>query len=188
MMRSSSKKMILSVLVLASLCGTLLVSGCAARAEYMEPEVLDMGWDGGENGKSYSVSINESTGGIDPKPMWGSQISNTAFTAALTNSVKRSGLFQTVTTGDGADYVLDVAILDYDQPWNGANMTVHMETTWKLTNAKTQDVVWSNTFPMAYTANWKSSPTDTGRAKNAQEGAARATIKEGLRRLSIVEL
>ena len=188
MMRSSSKKMIVSVLILVGLCGTLLVSGCAARAKYMEPEVLDMAWDGGENGKSYSVSINESTGGIDPKPMWVSQISNTAFTSALTNSVKRSGLFQTVTTGDGADYVLDVAILDYDQPWNGSNMTVRMETTWQLTNAKTQDVVWSNTFPAAYTANWKCSPTDTGRAKNAQEGAARTTIKEGLRRLSRVDL
>jgi hypothetical protein len=187
MKRSSSKKMIVSVLILVGLCGTLLTSGCAARSEYMEPNGLDMAWDG-ESGKPYTVSINESTGGIDPKPMWGSQISNTAFTAALTNSLKKTGVFQTVTTGDGADYILDVAILNYDQPWNGANMTVRMETTWKLTNAKTQDVVWSNTFPAAYTANWKSSPTDTGRAKNAQEGAARTTIKEGLRRLSIVEL
>ena len=113
---------------------------------------------------------------------------HTAFTAALTNSVKRSGLFQTVTTGDGADYILDVAISDYDQPWNGSNMTVRMETTWQLTNAKTQDVVWSNTFPAAYRAVWKSSLTDTGRAQKAQEGAARVTIREGLRRLSRVDL
>ena len=187
MKRSSSKKMIVSVLVLVGLCGTLFVGGCAARAKYMEPETLDMAWDGASD-KPYTVSVNESSGGIAPKPLWTSQISNTAFTAALTNSLKKSGLFQTVTTGDGADDILDVAILDYDQPWNGANMTVRMETTWKLTNAKTQDVVWSNTFPAAYTANWKCSPTDTGRAKNAQEGAARTTIKEGLSRLSRVDL
>ena len=185
MKRISSKKMIVGVLL--SLCMALFASGCAARARHMEPENLDMVFDVA-NGKSYTVSINESSGGIDPKPLWSSQISNTEFTAALTNSLKRSGVFQTVTTGDGVDYVLDVAILDYNQPWNGSNMTVRMETKWVLTDAKTQEIVWSNTFPAAYKAIWISSLTDTGRIRKAQEGAARTTIEEGIRRLSILEL
>jgi hypothetical protein len=153
----------------------------------MEPENLDMVFDG-EGDKPYTVSINESTGGGEPNPRWNSKISDVEFTAALTNSLKKSGVFQAVTIGDGADYLLDVAILDYDQPWYGANITVRMETTWKLTNAKTGDLVWSNTFPMAYRAEWISSLTDRGRIRNAQEGAARATIREGIRRLSMLEL
>ena len=187
MKRSSSKKIVVSVLVLTSLCMALLISGCAARARCMEPEDLDIVFDVADS-NSYAVSINESSGGIAPKPLWSSQISNTEFTVALTNSLKKSGVFQTVTTGDGADYILDVAILDYDQPWNGSNMTVRMETEWVLTDAKTGDIVWSNTFPTAYKAIWISSLTDTGRIQKAQEGAARNNIKEGIRRLSILEL
>lgn len=186
MKRSSSKKIVVSILVLTSLCMALLISGCAARARCMEPEDLDMVFDGAN--KPYTVSINESSGGIAPKPLWSSQISNTEFTVALTSSLKKSGVFQTVTTGDGADYILDVAILDYDQPWNGSNMTVRMETKWVLTDAKTGNLVWSNTFPTAYKAIWISSLTDTGRIQKAQEGAARNNIKEGIRRLSILEL
>ena len=217
MKRSSSKKMIVSVLV--SVCMTLLTigCGCTARAKKMTPEYLDMVFDGAE--KPYSVSVNEatvpmqrhslrhkspvdkeldhrwdneSTLGYEPNPRWGAGIPMTEFTWALTDALEQSRVFQTVKKiNDGADYVLDVAILDYDQPWYGSSMTVRLETKWQLTEVETQKVVWSNTFPISKKVVWiesLGSITDRGRAQKAQEDAARAAIKEGIRRLSIVEL
>jgi hypothetical protein len=136
----------------------------------------------------YTVSVNESTGGIDAKPLWDTQISNTAYTEALSRALAKSGVFQTVTKGDGADYIFDVTILSYDQPWHGANINVRMETKWELTNAKTHEPVWSNTFATAYRADWLSSLFDDERKEKAHEGAARTNIKEGIRRLSLLNL
>ncbi|MHC4883396.1 MAG: hypothetical protein ACYTCV_12505 [Planctomycetota bacterium] len=192
MKRKMSKKIILwSVLVLISTCIPLLTLGCSvdnsASAARMVPDNLAVTWDG-EKPKPYTVSVSESTGGKNPNPRWTSQISNTEFTAALMETVKQSHVFQEVTTGDGADYILDVDILNYDQPWYGSVMKVRMETTWKLTDAKTKKVVWSNTFPSAYRAEWKSSMFDRARIRNAHEGVARENIREGIRRLSALEL
>ncbi len=179
----SRKIIIVIVLVLASLSVILLASGCAAKASSMVPKNFEV-----VNKHPYTVSINESTGGIDAKPLWSSQVSNTAFTEALSNALAKSGVFQTVTKGDGADYILDVTILNYDQPWHGANINVRMETKWELTNAKTHAPVWSNTFATAYRAAWLSSLFDGERIEKSHERAARTNIKEGIRRLSILSL
>lgn len=191
MKRSSSRKMIVSVLVLSGLCLTLLTTGCTARARKMIPENMAMTWDG-EGAKPYSVSVNEATVPMEPNPRWKAGIPSTEFTWALTDALERSGLFQMVKPiNDGADYMLDVEILDYDNPWYGSGMTVRLETKWQLTEAKTQKVVWSNTFPISKKVVWiesLGSMTDRGRAQKAQEDAARATIKEGIRRLSVLEL
>lgn len=179
----SRRIIIVSVLVLANLSVILLASGCAAKASSMVPKAFEV-----VNKHPYTVSINESTGGVDAKPLWNSQISNTAFTTALSKALAKSGVFQTVTKGDGADYILDVTILNYDQPWHGANIDVRMETKWELTDAKTHAPVWSNTFATAYRAVWLSSLFDGERIEKAHERAARANIKEGIRRLSILSL
>ena len=184
---SLRKNITVGVFVLVSLAMALLISGCSARAQKMTPKDYEV-----VRQMPYSVSVNESTGGIDPKPLWGSQISDTEFTAALKNALEKSSVFQTVTTGDGADYILDVKILDYDKPWNGADMNVSIETKWQLINAKTHEVVWSSSFSSAYKAKrwWLSVifDTDTQRRQKAQEGAARNNIKEGIRRLSLLSL
>jgi len=179
----SRKNIIVSVLVLAYLSVILLASGCAAQASKMVPRDFEV-----VNKHPYAVSINESTGGIDAKPLWDSQISNSAYTEALSRALAKSGVFQTVTKGDGVDYILDVTILSYDQPWHGANINVRMETKWELTNAKTHTPVWSNTFATAYRAAWLSSLFDDERKEKAHEGAARTNIKEGIRRLSLLSL
>lgn len=183
MKRSLSRKIMMNVLVLASLSVVLLASGCAAKASRMVPRDFEL-----VNKHPYTVSVNESIGGIDAKPLWYSQVSNSAFTEALSNALAKSGVFQTVTKGDGADYILDVTILKYDQPWHGANIVIGMETKWELTNAKTHAPVWSNTFATAYRAVWLESLFDGERIEKAHEAAARTNIKEGIRRLSLLSL
>jgi len=179
----SRKIIIVSVLVLANLSVILLASGCAAKASSMVPTSFEV-----VNKHPCTVSIKDSRGGIDAKPLWSSQISNIAYTKALSNALAKSGVFQTVTKGDGADYILDVTIWGYDQPWHGANIVIGMKTKWELTNAKTHAPVWSNTFTTAYRAEWLSSLFDQERIEKAHEAAVRTNIKEGIRRLSILSL
>jgi len=189
MIRILTRKIMSSLLVLANLSVFLIASGCAAKASKMVPADFEV-----VNKHSYTVSINESTGGKDTKPAWHSQISNSAFTEALSNALVESGVFQAVIKGGGvdykggADYILDVTILDYDQPWHGANIVISMKTKWELTNAKTLVPVWSNTFKTTYRAVWWESPFDWQRIEKAHEGSVRTNIKEGIRRLSLLSL
>jgi len=189
MKRRLSRKIMVSVLVLANLSVVLLASGCAAKACRMVPKEFEV-----INTLPYTVSVNESKGGIDPKPLWHSEISNTPYTEALSYSLKESGVFQDVITGGGvdhlggADYILDVTIMEYDRPNQGANIIIRMKTKWELTDAKTLEPVWSNTFKTAYRTEWGKSIFDGERIELAHEGAVRTNIKEGIRRLSLLSL
>jgi len=189
MKRRLLRKVMVSVLVLANLIVALLATGCAAKTGRMIPKEFEV-----INMHPYTVSVNESKGGIDPKPLWHSEISNTPYTEALSISLKESGVFQDVITGGGvdnlggADYILDVTILEYDRPTQGANIIIRMHTKWTLTNAKTDAVVWSSTFKTSHRTPWGKSIFDGERIEQAQEAGVRANIKEGIRRLSILSL
>ncbi len=189
MKRILSRMIMMSVLVLASLSMVWIASGCAARASKMVPKDFEV-----INQHPYVVSVSESIGGMDAKPLWTSQISNPAFTEALSNALAKSGVFQTVIKGGGvdhrggADYILDVTILHYDKPWHGANLIIGMKTKWELTVAKTHKPVWSNTFKTTHREAWLSSLFDGQRIEKAHEASVRTNIKEGVRRLSILSL
>ena len=177
------KKIIMSVLVLASLSVFLLASGCAANASRMVPTDFEV-----VNKHHHTVSINESIGGRETNPLWTSQVSNSAFTEALSNALAKSGVFQAVIKGGGADYLLDVTILDYDQPWIGIDIDIRMKTKWELADAKTLVPVWSDTFETTYRAKLSDALIAAERLQKANEGSVRTNIKEGIRRLSILSL
>ena len=189
MKRKLSRKIVTSVLVLVNLSVILLASGCAAKTARMIPKEFEV-----ISSHPYTVSVNESKGGIDPKPLWHSEISNTPYTEALSQSLKKSFVFQDVITGggaasrEGADYILDVTIMEYDRPSQGANIIIRMNTKWTLTDATTHSAVWSNTFKTAYRADWGKSMFDGERIELAHEAAVRTNIKEGIRRLSLLSL
>ncbi len=183
MKRMLLKKIIMSVLVLASLSVFLLISGCAANASRMVPTDFEV-----VNKHHHTVSINESIGGRETNPLWTSQVSNSAFTEALSNALAKSGVFQAVIKGDGADYLLDVTILDYDQPWIGIDIDIRMKTKWELADAKTLVPVWSDTFETTYRAKLSDVLIAAERLQKANEGSVRTNIKEGIRQLSLLSL
>ena len=173
----------MSVLVLVSLSVFLLTSGCAAQASRMVPLDFEV-----VNKHQYTVSISESIGGRETNPLWTSQVSNSAFTEALSNALAQSGVFQAVIKGGDADYILDVTILDYDQPWIGVDIDIRMNTKWELTDAKTLVPVWSETFETTYRAKLTDAFFGAARLQKANEGSVRTKIKDGIRRLSILSL
>ena len=177
------RKVVMSVLVLVSLSVFLLTSGCAAQASRMVPLDFEV-----VNKHPYTVSISESIGGRETNPLWTSQVSNSAFTEALSNALAQSGIFQAVIKGGGADYILDVTILEYDQPWIGIDIDIRMKTKWELADAKTLVPVWSETFETTYRAKLSDAFIAAERLQKANEGSVRTNIKEGIRRLSILSL
>ncbi len=183
MRQRSLRKIVMSTIVLTILSAFLLNSGCAAQASRMVPLEFDVA-----NKHPHSVSINESIGGKETNPLWTSQISNKAFTEALNNALAQSGVFQSVIKGGDADYILDVTMLEYDQPWLGADIDIRMKTKWELADAKTLVPVWSETFETTYKAKLTDALIAAERLQKANEGSVRTNIKEGIRRLSILSL
>ncbi|MCK4886977.1 MAG: hypothetical protein KAS96_06280 [Planctomycetes bacterium] len=183
MKRMMLKKIIIGVLFLISLSVSLLINGCAANANRMVPTDFEV-----VNKHHHTVSINISTGWKETNFLWTSQVSNSAFTEALNNALVKSGVFQAVIKGGGADYLLDVTILNYDQPWIGINFDIRMKTKWKLTDTKTLVPVWSGIFETTYRAKFSDALIAAERLQKANEGSVRTNIKEGIRRLSLLSL
>jgi len=173
----------MSTIVLTILIAFLLNSGCAAQASRMVPSDYEV-----VNKHPYTVSISESIGGRGTNPLWTSQISNKAFTEALSNALAQSGVFQAVIKGGDSDYILDVTILDYNQPWMGADIDISMNTKWELANAKTLVPVWSDTFKTTYRAKLTDALIAAERLQKANEGSVRTNIKEGIKRLSMLNI
>lgn len=177
------RKVVVSVLILACFSVFLVTSGCAAQASRMVPTDFEV-----VKNHPFTVSVGESVGGRETNPLWTSQVSNSAFTEALNNALAKSSVFQAVVKVGDADYRLDVTILAYDQPWIGIDIDIRMKTKWELTDAKTFVAVWSDTFETTYRAKLSDALVAAERLQKANEGAARANIREGIRRLSTLSL
>lgn len=130
------------------------------------------------------------TGGSDKSSETTSQISNPDFAAALTKSIQQSGLFAKVIPAGqpGADFQLEIAIAELQQPVIGATMTATAEATWTLTRASNGFVIWQKAISASHTAGAKEAFTGVERMRLAIEGAARDNINDGLTQLSAVAL
>ncbi|MCK5226065.1 MAG: hypothetical protein KAQ89_05055 [Planctomycetes bacterium] len=177
---------IFTIVILIFYSGLILLQGgCAARAYKMVPLDLEVA-----NKHPYSVRVNDPVGGRETSIFWSSQISNSAFAEAITESLVKSGVFKTVIKGEGADYILDVTILHCDQPvpMISLDVDVKMETQWMLTDAKTFRPVWTDTFETTYREKLTDTFLPQERIQRANEGSAKTNIAEGIRRLSMLKL
>ncbi len=164
----------------------LFACSCVARSEKMVPQSFEV-----RNKIAGSVKIDEVVGARQTNSfqMWMSQISSTAFTEALIESITEAGLFDSVVKSNAdADYFLDVTILDYDQPLFGLDLNIKMKTQWQLTDAKKFVPVWTETFETAYKAKFDSALLPAEKSRKAYEGAIRVNIREGIRRLALMKL
>jgi len=175
------------VLLLLGIVGGGGISGCAtsspAHPAGMTEQDLRV-----QRSHPYSIRV-EARGGQATDPKGPSQISNEAFAQALADSIRDSGLFARVISGEAPDYLLRVAIVNLDQPpKQGFSMTVQMETTWTLVKTDHGDPVWADSIRSSYTASAISSRKAVTRMRLATEGAARANIRQGMEKISRLEL
>jgi hypothetical protein len=158
------------------------IPGCLTRSSRMVPEKFEV------TKKIHgSVRVDEVVGSRETNSfqLWMSQVSGVAFTEALADSIAKANLFDAVVKTDSADYILDVTILSYDQPFGiGLDLDIKMKTKWELTGTKKFVPVWSDTFEIAYKARFSDALLPAEKSQKAYEGAIRAAIAEGIKRLS----
>ena len=122
-------------------------------------------------------------GGEPTIPLGRSKISNQDFEHALAQGLAQAGLLLAVVD-EPADYRLDVTIEEVAQPWFAFPMTVQLVTRWELARRGEREPFWTDTIRSTYTGPFSAEFFGIRRLRLANEGAARAAILEGIRRLA----
>ena len=156
------------------------VGGCASGgvSRNMVPKDFTVA-----NTHPYSVLVKVE-GGRETDAAGIPQISSAEFQAAIVESLTTYGVFKTVLTEGNTDYKLEAAIMNLQQPMFGFNMTVTIETAWKLTNLKDGSTVLSENLINSYTATVGDAFAGVTRLRVASEGAARENIRDALKKIS----
>jgi hypothetical protein len=162
------------------LCASILFEcGCAARANKMVPAKLEV-----TNKHPYTVRVEGHVAGYNRKA---SLISDSAFTDALTESILKSGVFKGTVRGEGADCLLNVVILQCDQPSIGLDLNINVETSWHLSKQGQAEPVWSGTIATSYKAALGKAFFANERLQKATEGVVRTNIQQGIEKLSTLQ-
>jgi hypothetical protein len=174
----------LSSLMLSLIALAALLTGCATPATSvgMTPTSYEIAK---KHPNTVSLSIK---GGSETSPMYKSQISNEDFSTALIEAIKSSQTFSKVIQGPGGDYVLDITIFNLDQPSFGGSFTVKIEVGWILKRADNNTTVWQESIKSEHTATLSDALAAVKRLRLATEGAAKANIREGLAKISKLNL
>lgn len=129
------------------------------------------------------------TGGAETSAMGASNIANADFAEAIKTSIKESGLFaQLAGTHEAADYQVEVAIVRLDRPVFGLSFTVTLETTWRLRHRGDDTPVWEKAITSSFTAGVGDALAGVTRLRLANEGAARANIKDAIAQMGALTL
>lgn len=169
-----------NALRILSLCAALsIVTGCATPSK---PEAMVAAPTTTLARHAQSVSVTTG-GGKETSAAGKSQISDEAFTQALIASIEKTKVFSTVVKGAGADCLLQVSIVNVDQPSFGFSFTVKMETAWTLKKAD-GSVVWQEVIKAENTATTSDAFAGVERLRIATEGAARKSIEAGLTKIA----
>lgn len=163
---------------------TLLAAGCAPQADIdaLVPRFASVG-------RTHSSVVSVAVTGGKEGGAWSTPtVTNHEFQEALQASLLKFRVFSHVVSSGGADYRLDVRIVDFKQPSFGFNMTASARTEWKLTSVRSGKVVWHDTIAPAFTATVGDAFQGSNRSFLAREGAIRETIKLGIERIAKLSL
>ena len=162
----------------------LLCGGCATASKptAMVADVVQV-----EHRNAASVAVTV-TGGADTSSMGASNISNDDFAAAIRDSIEKSGVFASIATAGAGEYQINAQIVRLDRPILGFSFTVTMEVTWRLLWTSSQEVVWEKSVTSSFTATTGDAFVGVTRLRLANEGAARANIKDAITQLGSLTL
>lgn len=177
-MRIDTARLLFALIVIAWL------TGCASPASKQALVVSDTTMS---TKHPHSVSVTTSGGG-ETGSMDYTNISNEDLAAAIEESITSTGLFASVIQGDGADYRLNVSLVNMSKPMFGMSFKIDMEMAWSLVNAKTGDVVMRESIESSHTATMGEAFAAVTRIRLAVEGAAQENIRQGLEKISGLSL
>ncbi len=167
---------------IAVVCMALGV-GCTlqARPSEMIPDQVDVA-------HRHPVSVMLDTVGYKGDIFFNPTLINSDdFAVALERAIVQSGVFATVVRSSQADYLLYVEALQGTPPL-GRDITVHVRGTWRLTNVRTGKVVFDEFLSASARKTVADEFSGNKRYRIAIEAAVQAFIRDGLQRLSRLDL
>ncbi len=183
-MKTLMKSNLNSFPTLAALAlSAVLITGCATSAQRtaMVPTTVTV-----QNRHTASVVVRVTR---TRKGDFGEiTISPDDFQSALCEALAKAVVFNSVNKSDPAEYLLEVDIIRADQPPFGLNMKASLSAEWKLTRLSDHHVVLRDVVTGSHTATMGDAFVGAVRVRLATEGAVRETIKEGIERLSRLDL
>jgi hypothetical protein len=131
---------------------------------------------------SGKVVVGSVIGGQETNPAWTSEIGNSEFEAALSNSLETAYLLGGRTS---SDYVLDAQLIEIDQPMIGFSFTVDSKIRYTLREVESRQTVFEKTISASGTATTGDAFMGTKRLKIATERSAQANIQKIINQLYI---
>ncbi len=149
-------------------------------------------------GKAHSGSISVDAGGSGSffstgvqSFFAGTRISDSAFRAALEQSIRISGLFKVGISGADSDYQISARIIsqkDNSTLGFATNMTVTLIVEYVLIRRSDSKILMRENITSSYTATMSESLIGMTRYKRSVEGAARNNIRQVLLSISRLDL
>lgn len=134
----------------------------------------------------YSVSVKVESGDKESVGGW-VPIPSEDLLYAIEESIRKGRVFEKIVSGEGGDYLLNVTVFSLEQPAFGTRMTVKLEAGWTLTNAG-GDVVWQEMIKSEYSQGMGDAFVGATRFRMANDGAIRANINKGMKKLSALQI
>jgi hypothetical protein len=128
-----------------------------------------------------TIGIGIVTGGEETNPLWTSEVGNEEFKQALHDSLDGLKLYSGAAD---SRYVLDVHLVNLDQPLIGFDATVTSSVRYVLSERVAKKSVLEELVVSAHTAKMSDSWYGVERLKLANEGSIRDNIAEFISRLS----
>ena len=156
-----------------------VVAGCASGAKPVAILPTDAPAVAADNKYREQAKITQFTGGEETSPLLTSEISSADFKTALETAMSLAKF-----KNPAGSFSLQVQLIEIDQPLIGLSMTVGSKVKYTLTDASDM-VVFSEIFQATHTAQFSESFLAVERLRLANEGSARANIREFLSPLEI---
>ena len=165
-----------SITLLLVVSSMFVLAGCATNAgtDKMVPHYA-MTQPPKNKELKRGITVGQVTGGHETNPLWMSKINNENFKSALVQSLQEANLYHLL---DGAKYNLEATLIRLHQPFIGFNYTVVCEINYLLKNIANSKTIYNKNITTSYTAKFSDSPIAIVRLKKANEGAAKANIKQ----------
>jgi hypothetical protein len=163
--------------VLIAVFVILVVSGCASGARSDQMSVfVDASITQAKTPLRNNVAVKDVTGGKETNPLWASNIGSAEFEQALEASLRSAGI---LSNGKQAGtHFLTAHLSKVDQPLLGLSMTVTATIEYILVERATGKNVYAKTITLPYTASFGAAFSGVERLRLANEGAAKANIKQ----------
>jgi len=167
----------------ALICSLMLLVGCAATGQ-VENMIVNQAPDNTfDSALKEQVEVATVQGGSGTNPLWLSQISNSNFQKAITESLSIHGLL-----ANNGRFNLKVTLLNADQPMVGLDFKVVTSVNYTVVDNNTNKVLFDETIKAAHKAFFGDEFDRVTRLKIANEGSGKNNIKTFLEQLSKLDV